>query len=343
MTASTLKGIRFFLSFFGASAISLSLTACQPQNTIFGKSPPARSDVVSSDFTLTVLGSGTPLPSRTQVGTALLVEAGETLLLFDCGRACTKRIEQYNPALISKIDKLFLTHLHSDHTVGIPDLWLNGWTQGRQLPLQIWGPDGVKGMMRGLRNAYAADIGYRSKPSQPEAPGLKVRFNVLGESGDIVFEFGDLTVMAFTVKHANIPAYGYRVDYAGRSILISGDTTATPNLGAFGANADVVLLEVLSPAMVDTINTNFKPTMVEYILSLHLTTAQASDVFKQINPQLGVYYHTVAGCETDKRLLAETSKTYSGPVVVAHDLMKIHLYRDRVETRYLSMGETICQ
>jgi ribonuclease Z len=111
-------------------------------------------------FKVTLLGTGSPQPRMDRFGPSILVEAGEKKLLFDCGRGATQRIEQIKIPF-TQIDALFLTHLHSDHVVGIPDLWLTGWARGRQVPLQVWGPAGTKEMMAHLEEAYQFDIQIR--------------------------------------------------------------------------------------------------------------------------------------------------------------------------------------
>lgn len=298
----------------------------------------------ADNLLITILGSGTPVPSRNQVGSAILIEAGETTILIDCGRGCTSRLAEYNPALVTEIDKLFLTHLHSDHVVGIPDLWLNGWTQGRDTPLQVWGPPGVAGMMNGLRSAYQADFRYRNAgPGRPTPLALQERVTIYEPEADVVFDDGGVKVIAFPVNHANIPAFGFRVEYGERVVMISGDTSISPNLTRFGTGADVVLLEVLSPAMVDYVTTSFSTQRRKAILGLHLTAEQASEVLAQTNPELSVYYHTVASCATDPMLLARTAEFYDGDVVVARDLMQVRISSDgRITTDYLAGDPEHC-
>src|SRR5689334_2363960 len=104
-------------------------------------------------FRVTLLGTGSPEPRMDRFGPSILVEAGEKKLLFDCGRGAAQRIGQRGIPF-TDIDALFLTHLHSDHTVGIPDLWLTGWARGRKVPLEVWGPEGTKAMMTHLGEAY---------------------------------------------------------------------------------------------------------------------------------------------------------------------------------------------
>ena len=106
---------------------------------------------------VTLLGTGNPRPVMSRFGPSILVEAGKEKLLFDCGRGATQRLYQLKIPF-TEVTGLFLTHLHSDHTVGIPDLWLTGWVMGRVAPLPVWGPEGTMAMMEHLQKAYAFDI-----------------------------------------------------------------------------------------------------------------------------------------------------------------------------------------
>lgn len=151
-------------------------------------------------MTVTVLGSGTPIPSATQFGSAILVQAGENSLMFDCGRGCSTRLAQLDTALIPKVDRLFLTHLHSDHTTGVDDLWLNGWVLGRRTPLAVWGPEGTTQMMAHLRQAYTKDIEYRTADGlPPNEDGIAPHFTDLAGDGGVLLDLDGLKVTALSV------------------------------------------------------------------------------------------------------------------------------------------------
>lgn len=306
-------------------------------------SPTAPKPTETAVMTVTVIGSGTPVPNRSQAGAAILVERGEQHLLFDCGRGCSTRLAAYDPALLAEMDTVFLTHLHSDHVVGLPDLWLNGWTQGRQESFHVWGPEGTAAIFDGLRTAYAADITIRTAPNGPNsAASLNADVSVLPPEGGVVYNKDGLSVTAFPVSHAGMSAFGYRIDYSGRSVMISGDTTVTPNLVRYGEGADLILLEVASPAMVNYVRKTFPAPQADAIIGLHLTASQAADIMEEIQPELAVYYHTVASCETDPALLEATREVYEGPVRVSRDLMQIRLSPDMIETDYLDLNPADC-
>lgn len=289
-----------------------------------------------AEIRVVLLGSGTPVPSATQVGTSILVEAGDEHMLFDCGRGCTTRLAQVDPGLIKKVDRLFVTHLHSDHVVGIDDLWLNGWVQGRKEPLAIWGPGGLQNMMTHLRAAYSADIEQRlAEGIPPTADGIADSFTEM-EEGGVVYDKNGVTVTAFAVEHVpGEPCFGYKVSYAGRNVVISGDTTLTDNLFTYAQDADLLLQEVMSPALVDFLDGAFAPEQVSKIVGIHTTMPQAGELFTRTSPRLAVYYHTKNDGEFASSLIRGTAHVYPGWVQVGFDLMEITIGED-ISTRRIN-------
>ena len=190
---------------------------------------------------VTLLGTGTPRPMIERFGASILVQAGKENLLFDAGRGCTIRLWQLG-APLKDVNRVFLTHLHSDHTVGIPDLWLTGWIFDRAEPLEVWGPKGTGQMMAGLRQAYGYDIEVRSKFGNSRA-GAEIRAHDIHEG--VVYEANGVKVTAFLVDHGNVkPAFGYRVDYGGHSVVLSGDTRPSENLVKHAQGVDLLVHEV---------------------------------------------------------------------------------------------------
>ena len=184
-----------------------------------------------SRFRVVLLGTRSgPSFDAQRLGISTLVLAGAEKLLFDCGRASTTGMARLaiNPADVTKV---FLTHLHSDHIVSLPELVLFPWaSQGRSAPLQVWGPDGTRSMVKHLLEAFSFDIHIRRDVDEKfPSEGIRVIANDIREG--VVHEANGVKVSAFFVDHGPVkPAFGYRVDYQGHSVVISGDTKPSESL-----------------------------------------------------------------------------------------------------------------
>ncbi|MEP6766733.1 MAG: MBL fold metallo-hydrolase, partial [Gemmatimonadaceae bacterium] len=182
------------------------------------------------EITVTLLGTGNPMPVMNRFGPSTLVEVGSHRFLFDAGRGAMQRLAQLKVRW-ADIDGVFLTHLHSDHVVGFPDLWLTGWlvAPGRDRALQVWGPEGTSSFLAGLTSTFAFDIGVRKSDDRASPEGVRLDGHEIREG--IVYQQDGVTITAFDVDHAPVaPALGYRIDYAGRSVVLSGDTRVSENL-----------------------------------------------------------------------------------------------------------------
>jgi ribonuclease Z len=277
--------------------------------------------VPTDGLRVTLLGTGVGPPVRlAQFGASTLVEAGGKRLLFDCGRGATIRLTQAGIP-IGSVSRLFLTHLHSDHVVQIPDLLLAGWVgpTGRRVPLEVWGPDGTRDMMSALETAFAFDIHVRRDVDEKfPAEGIKVRSHDIQEG--VVLDEDGVKVTAFLVDHAPItPAFGYRVDYRGRSVALSGDTRVSENLVKFAMGVDVLIHEAIDPVAMRAASTNL--SLTELIIAHHTTAEQAGEVFSRVKPRLAVYSHA----PSSEALIAQTRKSYSGPLQGAEDLLTIEI------------------
>lgn len=281
---------------------------------------------------VTLLGTGCPPPVMNRFGPSTLVEAGDQKLLFDAGRGALQRLTQLKVRW-QDVQGVFLTHLHSDHVVGFPDLWLTGWiiAPGRNVPLQVRGPRGTTKMMLYLKHAYEADIRFRLQVEGERVPprGAAILAKDIGEG--IIYDQGGVKVTAFLVDHGLVkPALGYRIDYAGRSVVLSGDTRVSENLILHAKGADVIVHEVFAP---DTLKRmGVPPERAKRIVAYHTTPEQAGQVFAQTKPRLAVYSHICGPNATDEELLPATRKFYAGPLEVGEDLMVIEV-GEKVEVR----------
>jgi ribonuclease Z len=272
---------------------------------------------------VTLLGTGSPPPRMDRFGPSILVEAGERCLLFDCGRGAAQRLMQLNIPF-SRADRLFLTHLHSDHVVGIPDLWLTGWIFGRTTPFRVWGPAGTENLMRHLELAYEADIHIR-RDLDERFPQEGIEAIVSEFEEGLVYEEDGVRVTAFVVDHGPVaPAVGFRIDSEGRSVVLSGDTRYSPNLIKHAAEADLIVHEVCAPELMRR-TSNRAPETTEQIINHHTTPQQAGELFSQLHPRLAVFSHIVGppGCEGE--VIEGTRTTYKGPLEMGHDLMTLEV------------------
>lgn len=278
---------------------------------------------------IVLLGTGVGPPvNLEQFGASILIEAGGERLLFDCGRGATIRLAQVGVP-IGSIRRLFLTHLHSDHVIQIPDLLLTGWVGGgRKMPLEVWGPGGTSEMMNHLQQAFAFDIHMRRDVDEKApAEGIKVVSHDIRDG--VVLDQQGIKVTAFLVDHSPVkPAFGYRVDYRGHSVVLSGDTRASNNLVRFARDVDVLVHEVLD---VDTVRGWLpnNPALVEAILAKHTTPEQAGELFARIKPRLAVYSHA----PNADRVITQTRKTYDGPLQGAEDMLTIEI-GEKIEIRH---------
>lgn len=285
---------------------------------VAGKTTP-----VDTLIRVTLLGTGSPTPTLERFGPSTLVEAGGESLLFDAGRGVLVRLNQLQPPLKS-VRNLFLTHLHSDHLVGLPDLWLTGWLNGRpEVPFQVWGPRGTEDMMAHLDQAFQYDIRIRLYDDRLPPQGVVVLAEDIIEG--VVYEKNKVKVTAFEVDHTPIqPAFGYRVEYAGHSVVISGDTRFSEQLILHAKGTDVLVHEVLVPEFM-LARPHINPEAVKRVIAHHTTPEEAGKIFKRVQPRLAVFTHVLPFNATAKDIIPSVRKTYQGPVEVGEDLMVINI------------------
>lgn len=253
-------------------------------------------------------------------GISILVEAAGQKLLFDCGRGATLRAAEAG-IRTSDIDKVFLTHLHSDHIISIPDLLLTAWSgpAGRKTPFQVWGPPGTRGMMDKLLEAFAFDIHIRGDVDEKfPKEGIRVISTEVNEG--MVYDRTGVKVTAFVVDHGPVkPAFGYRVDFGGRSIVMSGDTRMSENLIRHSQGVDVLFHEA-GRGVAALIQQGISPEQAATIEAHHTSAEETGIVFSRVKPRLAVYAHG-----GNAQVAAEARKHYRGPLEVGEDLMVIRI------------------
>jgi len=286
------------------------------------------------DFRVTLLGTGSPQPTINRFGPGVLVQAGGQTLLIDCGRGITMRIVQAGIKL-GAVNKLFITHLHSDHVVGVPDLWLTGWLEipsaQRKGAFQVFGPVGTRNMMEHLEKAFEWDI--RTRIADQKLAKENVEISVTEIKEGTVFDTSGVKVTAFEVDHGDLvkPAYGYRIDYGGRSAVVSGDTRFNENLIQHATGTDLLIHQVAAvrPELLAS-------PVFQAILAHHTKPEEAGIVFGRTKPRLAVFYHfSLLGTPqvppmTEQDVVELARKNYSGPLLVGEDLMVFRIGRDTV-------------
>jgi ribonuclease Z len=268
-----------------------------------------------------LIGTGGPELTPTREGMSTLIEANGQTLTFDVGRGALQNI------YLSRIDprnvtKIFLTHLHSDHIEGLPAIWMTPWFMfGRKQNLEIWGPQGTQQMVDGMRQMYGHDVEHRANPVF-KRDYLDITVHEITDGA--VYDAGGVKVTAFTVEHDDgNPAFGYRIDAAGRAVLLSGDTTYSDNVVKFGRNADLIVSNVVAFSAAMT-----KAGVLKPVLDKLTTPEQAAAIFTKTKPRLAVFSHIVKkelpGEAGDQVIIDRTRAAgYDGPMVMGQDRMTI--------------------
>jgi ribonuclease BN (tRNA processing enzyme) len=271
-----------------------------------------------------MLGTGTPNPDPERSGPAVAVLVNETAYLVDAGAGVMRRASagaaRYGVEGLraKRIGMVFLTHLHSDHTIGLPDVIHTGWVAERERPLRLIGPPGTAAMAAHLTEAWRADIENRTTGLQPHTrDGWRVEATDVA-AGGVVYRDSNVVVTAIPVPHDGWEhAYGYRFETADRVFVISGDTRPSQTIVDACNGCDVLVHEVYSTAGF----ARRTPEWQAYHADAHTSTAELADVARRARPKLLVLYHQLYMGMTDEDLLREVREAgYPGAVVSARDL-----------------------
>ena len=258
-------------------------------------------------LTLIFCGTGGPFPDPERAGPCTLVAAGGRVFLVDSGTGGAQRLQQLRIPM-GKIEGVLYTHLHSDHISGLGDIALNSWAGGRKGPLTLYGPPGVEGLASGTFDAFGIDSKSRidhhgAEVFAPQAQPISSKsFVVPGRDDTItVIDEGDLKVTAFKVDHVPLEnAYGYRIEFRDRTVVFSGDTVRDQNMVRFGADADVMVHEVMGMANIHTIIGALRDTgqsttakILTDASEVHTSPVDAAEVANEANAALLIYNHIV--------------------------------------------------
>ncbi len=292
----------------------------QPHDENTASGTPNDSSTGSSTLVVT-LGTGTPNPDPERMGSATAVVAGGQAYLVDCGPGVVRRAAAAANAGIEALDmpgltRLFVTHLHSDHTAGYADLILTPWVLEREQPLEVYGPPGIRSMTDHILAAYAEDIDIRLHGSQPQnEPGIQVKAYEI-EPG-VIYRDETVTVTAYSVPHgAWEHSFAFRFDTPDRSIVVSGDTIASDAVVEACSGCDVLVHEVYAKAGWD----RREPEWQAYHKASHTSGVELGQLAARARPKLLVLYHQLLWSATVDDLLAEIRQSFDGEVVSANDL-----------------------
>lgn len=286
----------------------------------------SKGDFSGSDTTrLVILGSGNPNPSPFQSGCSVAIVVFNTPYIIDFGPGLIRKAAAMSPSYggnisgleVQNIKRAFLTHLHSDHTTGYPDLILTPWVMGRDEPLEVYGPEGINKMTENILKAYEEDIRYRLYGSEPaNNQGWRVNSHEFMKEG-VIYQDENVKVEAFPVPHGTWPnSWGFRFTTPDKVIVISGDTRPSEKIIEYARDADILVHEVYSKKGFDTKSELWK----EYHSENHTSTLELGEIASKTNPGLIVLYHILYWGASEQELLDEIASKYKGKVVVGHDL-----------------------
>ncbi|MHC4698039.1 MAG: MBL fold metallo-hydrolase [Planctomycetota bacterium] len=286
-----------------------------------GQPTPKPAHQPTSRTQVVLLGTGTPNAEPDRAGSALAIVVNRRAYLVDCGPGIVRRTVAAHGAGIDalhveKLAHVFITHLHTDHTLGYPNLILMPWVLGRRVPLEAYGPPGLGEMTQHILKAYEQDVRIRLNGLEPTAAaGHQVNVHEI-EPG-LIYQDGNVRVTAFPVQHgAWRHAYGFRFDAADRSIVVSGDTIPSPSLVEQAKGCDVLVHEVYSQSAF----AQRPPEWQRYHAGSHTSTAQLAEIARQVQPKLLILTHQLLWGSTPEEMMAEIRQSYDGDVRYGRDL-----------------------
>jgi ribonuclease BN (tRNA processing enzyme) len=310
--------------------VGLPLMACSPQTD--GASAPTTEatgealgeapSLPSSEITqLVLLGTGTPNAEPGRYGSAVAIVVNGTPYLVDAGAGVVHRAnEAYLAGIegmaVSGLATVFLTHLHTDHTVGLPDVIFTPWVLEREAPLRVMGPAGTADMAHHLVQAYQRDVRVRLDGREPANPtGHQVEAQDVAPG--VVFQDENVRVTAFEVSHGDWEqAFGYRFETPDRVIVISGDTAPTEAIAEFCAGCDILVHEVYAQSGWE----RRVPEWQEYHALFHTSGPALGELATRADAKLLVLTHQLLWGATPEELVAEVRSGFSGPIVYGKDL-----------------------
>ncbi len=302
---------------WGWAAALLFLAMPASAQRVFPGGPP----FPAGDSTIVItLGTGTPVPNPERSGPATAIVIGRRVFLFDAGAGTMRRVAAAGLP-IDGVTAAFITHLHSDHTLGLPDLILTSWVMGRSTPMRVYGPPGLRRMTDHLISAWAEDTVVRVTGLERGRPG-GYRVDARETTGGVVFDSGGVRVTAVRVPHGEWEhAFAYRVDTPDRKILISGDTRYSDAIEQAAAGVDVLIHEVYAETRVAPENRPGGELWPQYLREVHTSDVELGRLAASAKPKLLLLSHVLYMGANDQEVLDGIRRGgFPGRVVVAKDL-----------------------
>lgn len=269
----------------------------------------------AQDTRVVLLGTGTPNPEPDRSGPAVAIVSAGKVYVVDCGPGVVRRAAQAGLKM-EQLTRLFLTHLHSDHTAGLADFILTPAVTGRLVPLEIYGPPGTRAMTRHILQAYRQDLDVRLHGLEPSVPQAYVIHAHDGRPG-VLYRDEAVRVIAFEVPHGSWRhAYGYRFEAPDKVIVLSGDTTYSPALIAAARGCDILLHEVYSSRGLARRTADWQ----RYHKAFHTSAIDVGRVAAAVRPRKLVLYHQLPMQEPPDEILQEIHEHYSGETIYGKDL-----------------------
>jgi ribonuclease Z len=271
------------------------------------------------NFHVILLGTGYPRPDPNHAAASAAVVAGDKWFVVDAGRGATLRIAGTD-LKYANLAAVFLTHLHSDHTAGLPDLFETSWQFGRGAkPFELYGPAGTQRLSDAMLEFFHDDIHIR-RDLQEKLPagGATIKTHIVGEG--VVYDDGTVRVTAFAEDHRPVePAFGYRFDCGGKSIVISGDTRPNPNLVKYAKGADVLVMEAYLPEHFLKVDT---PEVAKKLMSYHSSAEEAGEMAKAAGVKTLVLTHLIPA-NAEETFLQRASAHFNGKIIAGRDLLRV--------------------
>jgi ribonuclease BN (tRNA processing enzyme) len=261
-----------------------------------------------------LLGTGNPNPDIDRFGPSVAIVVDDSTYIVDFGVGLVRRAVKAG-IKTTNLTRAFLTHLHSDHTIGYPDLIFTTRVGGRTDPLEVYGPKGITDMTKHIMAAFKVDIDERIHGIEPaERSSYIVNTHEMSEG--CIFEDDLVSVEAFQVNHGSLEAYGYKFVTPDRTIVISGDTRPSQKLMDIAKGCDVLIHEVYSAVGLESRTEKWQ----KYHSTVHTSSYELAEIANKVKPGLLVMYHQLFWGRTEEELVSEVNERYKGEFVSGKDL-----------------------